>query len=66
MAELKPCPFCGCDMKIETATIDYSEINMLVGKSGHKTGCLMGAMPSLRSKDVDKLVEFWNRRADNG
>ncbi len=66
MAELKPCPFCGCDMKIATATIDYSEITMLVGKSGHKTGCMMGAMPLPRSKDVDKLVEFWNRRADNG
>ena len=22
---LKPCPFCGCDMKIETVTIDYIE-----------------------------------------
>lgn len=30
MAELKPCPFCGCDMKIETATIDYIEDENLV------------------------------------
>lgn len=66
MAELKPCPFCGCDMKIETATIDYIETALLVGNPRHKDGCIMGVMPSLRSKDVDKLVEFWNRMADNG
>lgn len=23
--DLKPCPFCGCDMKIEAVTIDYIE-----------------------------------------
>ena len=64
--ELKPCPFCGCDMKIESVTIDYIETALLVGSPRHKDGCMIGAMASPRSKDIDKLVEFWNRRADNG
>lgn len=60
--ELKPCPFCGCDMKIEAVTIDYIETALLVGNPRHKDGCMIGAMASPRSKDVDKLVRFWNRR----
>lgn len=66
MIELKPCPFCGCAMKIETVTIDYIETNLLIGNPGHHVGCMIGAMASPRSKDVDELIEFWNWRADNG
>lgn len=68
MAEykLKPCPFCGCDMKIETVSIDFSETSLLVGNPQHNAECMMGAMSSPRSKDVDNLVEFWNRRVENG
>lgn len=65
MVELKRCPFCGCDMKIEAVTIDYIETALLVGNPQHKDGCMLGAMSPPRSKDVDKLVEFWNRRDDN-
>ena len=60
--ELKPCPFCGCDMKIETVTIDHIETALLVGSPRHKDGCMIGAMAVPRSKDIDKLVGFWNRR----
>ena len=63
--EIKSCPFCGCDMKIEAVTIDYIETALLVGNPRHKEGCMIGAMASPRSKDIDKLVGFWNRRADN-
>ena len=63
MDELKPCPFCGCDMKIESVTIDYIETALLVGNPQHQEGCMIGAMAFPRSKDIDKLVEFWNRRA---
>lgn len=66
MDELKTCPFCGCNMKIEAVTIGYIETVFLVGNPQHKDGCMMGAMSPPRSKDVDNLVEFWNRRADNG
>lgn len=62
---LKPCPFCGCDMKIEAVTIDYIETAFLVGNPQHKDGCMMGAMATPRSKDAGKLVEFWNRRCSN-
>ena len=38
MAELKPCPFCGCDMKIEAVTIDYIETALLVGNPRREDG----------------------------
>lgn len=50
-------------MKIEAVTIDYIETALLVGNPRHKDGCMIGAMAFPRSKDIDKLVEFWNRRA---
>lgn len=31
MDELKPCPFCGCDMKIEAVTINYIETALSLG-----------------------------------
>ena len=49
-------------MKIEAVTIDYIETALLVGNPRHKDGCMIGAMASPRSKDIDKLVGFWNRR----
>ena len=52
-------------MKIEAVTIDYIETALLVGNPRHKDGCMIGAMASPRSKDVDKLVRFWDRRAEN-
>lgn len=63
--KLNPCPFCGCDMKIEAATIDYIETFLIVADPQHKDGCMMGAMATPRSKDAGKLVEFWNRRGSN-
>ena len=63
--KLKPCPFCGCNMKIEAVTINYIETSLLVGDPQHKDGCMMGAMATPRSKDAGKLVEFWNRRCSN-
>ena len=53
-------------MKIEAVTINYIETALLIGNPQHKDGCMIGAMASPRSKDVDELVRFWNRRADNG
>ena len=41
MTDLKPCPFCGCDMKIEAVTIDYIETALLVGNPRHKDGCMI-------------------------
>ena len=42
MTKLKPCPFCGCDMNIETVAIDYFG---LVGHPRHRDGCMIGTMP---------------------
>ena len=61
--ELKSCPFCGCDMKIEAVTIDYIETALIVGNPRHKDWCMIGAMAAPRSKDIDKLGGFCNRRA---
>ena len=66
--KLKPCPFCGCEMAIDF--IPQCNINdtiyFLVGKPKHAEGCMIGAMVLPRSHDKAMMVEYWNRRADNG
>lgn len=58
MTELKSCPFCGCEMKIEAVTIDYIETALLVGNPRHKDGCMIGAMASPRSKDIYDEISY--------
>ena len=36
--DLKPCPFCGCDMKIEAVTIDYMKLICSLGILGIRMG----------------------------
>lgn len=66
--ELKPCPFCGCEMEID-AVPNYNmkdTMYFLVGKPEHDKGCMIWATATPRSYDKAMLVEFWNRRAGNG
>ena len=65
--ELKPCPFCGCEMAIE-AVPEYNmkdTMYFLVGQPAHAKGCMIGAFTPLRSYDKAMIVEYWNRRAEH-
>ena len=67
---LKPCPFCGCKMKlkeehmIDGKTIRYSP----VADGSHKRGCqLEFASSAFVGNPTTKLgaIKKWNRRVDN-
>lgn len=69
MRDLKPCPFCGCAMRLDEASHSWGSVGefpmyYLVGDA-HELDCLMRMLPAPRSNDRDELVEFWNRRANN-
>jgi hypothetical protein len=61
-AELKPCPFCGCAMRIESNR-DWHRL-----KGDHGDECIFDAdteIGTMPATDEDRLtmVEYWNRRA---
>lgn len=63
MAELKPCPFCGCAMRVHS----NREWHYAVGQ--HDDGCLLVdsdfRFPANDAGRAD-LLETWNRRATDG
>ena len=76
MAELKPCPFCGGEVKIYTCDKASSfDCWFTVGVTG-KNGCdcrysmnsqlFNAADKDARERARQQLVGAWNRRADNG
>lgn len=66
--KLKPCPFCGCEMKIAEVCInkglarEHSRF-YLVAATLHEAGCMMGAMVTPVSGSKEELAGAWNRRA---
>ena len=65
--KLKPCPFCGCPMVIDTVP-GYNmkdKMYFLAGDPAHAKGCMIGAMVTPRFYDKDKIAEYWNRRAEH-
>lgn len=65
MPELKPCPFCGCDVELQS--IDYpTDAKDWIICGWHYSGCFLEAMfpSSPQSMYKHKLVSAWNRRVN--
>ena len=61
MAELKPCPFCGGEAVIR-CSLGHMYISPI-----HRKGCFIEPNTWLQSsKPIEKQIEAWNRRAEDG
>ncbi|AUR84047.1 hypothetical protein NVP1047O_33 [Vibrio phage 1.047.O._10N.286.55.F2] len=63
--ELKPCPFCGCDMEIQTVGRDWWRIKPV---DGHDDTCPFGEnhewdCSQQKPEWKDEHVADWNKRA---
>ena len=58
--KLKPCPFCGC----ESATIIDHEDGL--GTCDYYVACDRCSATGSFADNLDKAIELWNRRIDNG
>lgn len=62
--ELKPCPFCGCEVKIVIG------IYGVLGAPDHYTivhpenDCIMDEFACYSTDDKDFLIEDWNKRVE--
>ena len=68
MEELKPCPFCGCSMKIESGK--YPNGNKRILPSGwHDDRCTLNYVlwcffAEENGLTEESIAEIWNRRAE--
>jgi hypothetical protein len=65
--ELKPCPFCGCSMKIRKGK--YPNGDQLIEPYGwHDEDCPLSAVPWYTWPEdewtEERIAEAWNRRAE--
>ena len=60
MIELKPCPFCGCEVYFDKS---YSYFR---GSTIYCPDCDMVFTLDNLDADNDQIAEAWNRRFDNG
>lgn len=60
--KLKPCPFCGGEAKVYDKGYGYDHKGFVVCTCGAQMVCQYDG----DSNPIEKAVENWNRRADNG
>lgn len=60
MSELKPCPFCGGEAEVKRYYHPFSRRSRVTVK------CMICRCNSGEWGRVDKAIEAWNRRVDNG
>lgn len=67
MSELKPCPFCGCDMKLKSVLMADAKTVRYNPTGNHKNGCQLKFVAFIGNPTTKKAAtKKWNRRADNG
>ena len=68
MAELKPCPFCGCkDIRKLTTVLDCDIFCVSCGSSMHRTNFIVGNTLAETLVDAEpEAIAAWNRRAEDG
>ena len=58
MTELKPCPFCGCEVEIRIGV--YTAYYL----AHPETDCMLCGFASYFTKDKNELINDWNRRVE--
>lgn len=58
MSDLKPCPFCGWDVRIEKLPTGLVAI-----EHPEDVECILNAMESMWWGDTERFIKMWNRRA---
>lgn len=64
MTELKPCPFCGCEVKIVIGIFGVCGAPDYFMIEHPENDCMMDGFTSFCSVDKDELVEAWNTRRE--
>ena len=60
--ELKPCPFCGCEVEIVTGIYGLYGIPNSYKIIHPKNDCIMEGFESYFTDNKEYLIEDWNRR----
>jgi len=65
MENMKPCPFCGCDMSVEHEAYPNGD-EKIVPYGWHREGCILDSATFHTYPEdgwtIEKIVEEWNKR----
>jgi len=66
MTEMKPCPFCGCEIECrlmhDTETYGFPMRYFIMGD--HEWDCFLEHVPMVPYDDKEKAISTWNRRVE--
>ena len=62
MTELKPCPFCGCEVEIVIGIYGLHGIPNRYNIIHPENDCIMERFESYYTDNKEYLIEDWNRR----
>ena len=64
---LKPCPFCGCGVKLRKVLMCDNKTVRYNPDGNHKNGCQLKFAAFIGNPTTEKAAaKKWNRRADDG